>query len=78
MPSSRGRTRYNSAKSERVMDDAQAKEFQACACFAIKLAEEAEDFAARDNLLTLIRAWLAAAKDVQSSVDEVRLSSGIR
>ena len=37
------------------MDDAQAKEFQACACFAIKLAEEAEDFAARDNLLTLVR-----------------------
>jgi len=78
MPSSRGHTRYNSAKSERVMDDAQAKEFQACACFAIKLAEEAEDFASRDNLLTLIRAWLAAAKDVQSSVDEVRLRSGIR
>ena len=40
--------------------------------------EEAEDFASRDNLLTLVRAWLAAAKDVQSSVDEVRLSSGIR
>lgn len=41
------------------MDDAQAKEFQACACFAIKLAEEAEDFAARDNLLTLSeRGWL--------------------
>ena len=45
---------------------------------AIKLAEEAEDWAVRDDLLTLIRAWLAAAKEVQSSVDEVRLSSGVR
>jgi hypothetical protein len=53
---------YNFAKSERVMDDAQAEEFQACACFAIKLAEEADDFATRDNLLNFIRAWLAAAK----------------
>ena len=60
------------------MDAAQAKEFQACACFGIKLAEEAEDWAARDNLLTLVRAWMAAAKDVQSSVDEVRLSSVVR
>ena len=60
------------------MDAAQAKEFQACACFGIKLAEEAEDFVVRDNLLILVRAWLAAAKDVQSSVEEVRLSSGIR
>jgi hypothetical protein len=58
------------------MDNAQAKEFQACACYGIKLAEEA-DFAVRDNLLILVRAWLAAAKDVQTSVDEVRLSSGV-
>ena len=60
------------------MDDAQAIEFQACACFAIKLAEEAEDWVVRDNLLTLVRAWLAAAKEVQSSVDEVRLSAGVK
>jgi hypothetical protein len=60
------------------MDTALAKEFQACACYCIKLAEEAENFAVRDNLLTLVRAWLAAAKDVQGSVDEVRLGSGVR
>jgi hypothetical protein len=60
------------------MDAALAKEFQDCTCFAIKLAEEAQDWAARDNLLILVRAWLAAAKEVQSSVDEIRLSSGVR
>ena len=60
------------------MDAAQASDFQGYACYAIKLAEEAEDLVVRDNLLTLVRAWLAAAKEVQSSVDEVRLSSGIR
>ena len=41
-------------------------------------ASWAEDWVVRDNLLTLVRAWLAAAKEVQSSVDEVRLSSGVR
>ena len=60
------------------MDAAQASDFQGYACYAIKLAEEAEDLVVRDNLLTLVRAWLAAAKEVQSSVDEVRLSSGVR
>jgi hypothetical protein len=59
------------------MDAAQAKEFQECTCFAIELAEEAEDWAVRDNLLVLVRAWLAA-KNVQTSVDDVRLSSGVR
>jgi hypothetical protein len=56
------------------MDAAQAKDFQACTCYGIKLAEEAEDWAARDHLLRLVRAWLAAAQDVQSAVDEVRLT----
>jgi hypothetical protein len=60
------------------MDAAQASDFQSYACYAIKLAEEAEDWTVRDDLLTLVRAWLAAAKEVQSSVDEVRLSSGVR
>jgi len=60
------------------MDAIEAKEFQDCACYGIRLAEEAEDWVVRDNLLTLVRAWLAAAKEVQSSVDEVRLSSGVR
>ena len=53
-------------------------DFQSHACYAIKLAEEAEDWVVRDNLLTLVRAWLAAAKEVQSSVDKGRLSSGVR
>ena len=60
------------------MDAAQASDFQSYACYAIKLAEEAEDWVVRDNLLTLVRAWLAAAKEVQSSVDKGRLSSGVR
>jgi hypothetical protein len=59
------------------VDAAQASDFQSYACYALKLAEEAEDWVVRDNLLTLVRAWLAAAKDVQSSVDEARLSSGV-
>ena len=42
------------------MDAAQASDFQSHACYAIKLAEEAEDWVVRDNLLTLVRAWLAA------------------
>ena len=61
-----------------MMDAIEAEEFQDCAYYGIKLAEEAEDWVVRDNLLTIVRAWLAAAKDVQRSVDEVRLSAGIR
>ena len=60
------------------MDAAQASDFLSYACYAIKLAEGGEDWAVRDDLLTLVRAWLAAAKEVQGSVDEVRLSSGVR
>ena len=35
----------------------------------IKLAEEAEDWVARDNTLRLVRVWLAAAQDVQNATD---------
>jgi hypothetical protein len=38
------------------MDAAQASDFQSYACYAIKLAEEAEDWTVRDDLLTLVRA----------------------
>ena len=60
------------------MDVAQASDFQSHACYAIKLAEEAEDWVVRDNMLRLIRAWMAAAQDVQNSTDDVRLSFGAR
>ena len=60
------------------MDAIEAKEFQDCACYGIRLAEEAEDWVVRDNMLRLIRAWMAAAQDVQNSTDDVRLSFGAR
>ncbi len=44
----------------------------------IKLAEEAEDWVARDNTLRLVRVWLAAAQDVQNATDDVRVSFGAR
>jgi hypothetical protein len=45
------------------MDTAQASDFQSYACYAVKLAEEAEDWAARDNLLTLSEhGWLQPEK----------------
>jgi hypothetical protein len=56
----------------------EAKEFQDCACYGIRLAEEAEDWVVRDNMLRLIRAWMAAAQDVQNATDDVRLSFGAR
>jgi hypothetical protein len=34
---------------------AHASDFQSHACYAVKLAEEAEDWVVRDNLLTLVR-----------------------
>ena len=37
------------------MDAIEAKEFQDCAYYGIKLAEEAEDWVVRDNMLRLIR-----------------------
>ena len=51
------------------MDAIEAKEFQDCAYYGIKLAEEAEDWVVRDNMLRLVRAWLAAA--VQNATDDV-------
>ena len=58
------------------MDAIEAKEFQDCAYYGIRLAEEAEDWVVRDNMLRLIRAWMAAAHDVQNA--SVRLRFGAR
>ena len=60
------------------MDAIEAKEFQDCAYYGIRLAEEAEDWVVRDNMLRLIRAWMAAAQDVQKATDDVRSSFGAR
>ena len=60
------------------MDAIEAEEFQDCAYDGIKLAEEAEDWEVRDNRLRLVRAWLAAAQDVQNATEDVRLSFGVR
>ena len=60
------------------MDAIEAEEFQNCAYCGIKLAEEAEDWVVRDNMLRLVRAWLAAAQGVQNAMDDVRLSFGAR
>jgi hypothetical protein len=63
---------------EAVTDAIEAEEFQDCAFYGIKLAEEVEDWVVRDNMLRLVRAWLAAAQDVQNATDDVRLSFGAR
>ena len=41
----------------------QAEGFLSNARYCIMLAEQAEDPDIRDHLLTLVRAWLAAAKE---------------
>jgi hypothetical protein len=53
------------------MDAIEAEEFQDYAYYGIELAEEAEDWVVRDNMLRLVQACLAAAQDVQNATDDV-------
>jgi hypothetical protein len=41
------------------------EEFLACARYGLMLAEQNEDDAIRANLLKLVRAWLAVAKEIE-------------
>jgi hypothetical protein len=57
------------------MTNLEAKEFLVCSRYALMLAEQVQEQAIRDNLLTLVRAWLAAAKDVENPATNTRLNS---
>jgi hypothetical protein len=46
-------------------------EFFDCARHAIKLAEQARQWEVRDNLLELVRVWMAAARDVDRLAGKV-------
>jgi hypothetical protein len=50
------------------MATTQAEDFLNNARYCIMLAEQAEDPDLRDHLLTLVRAWLAAAKEAENEV----------
>jgi hypothetical protein len=45
--------------------DINEEEFLACARYGLMLAEQNEDDAIRANLLKLVRAWLAAANELE-------------
>jgi hypothetical protein len=45
----------------------QASQFLSYARACVALAEQAEDWAVRDHLLMLVRAWLAAAKQAEDA-----------
>ena len=45
--------------------DSKEEEFLACARYGLMLAEQNEDDAIRANLLKLVRAWLAAANELE-------------
>jgi hypothetical protein len=47
--------------------DTNEEEFLACARYGLMLAEQNEDDAIRANLLKLVRAWLAAANELEKS-----------
>jgi hypothetical protein len=57
------------------MTNLEAKEFLDCSRYALMLAEQVQEQAIRDNLLTLVRAWLAAAKDLENPATNTRLNS---
>ena len=57
------------------MTNLEAKEFLDCSRYALMLAEQVQEQAIRDNLLTLVQAWLAAAKDLENPATNTRLNS---
>lgn len=51
--------------------DINEEEFLACARYGLMLAEQNEDDAIRANLLQLVRAWLAAANELEKTASKV-------
>jgi hypothetical protein len=47
----------------------EAKAFNDFARYALMLAEQLQEHAVRDDLLKLVRVWLAAAKDAEQASD---------
>jgi hypothetical protein len=47
------------------------KEFLTCARYGLMLAEQNEDDGIRANLLKLVRAWLAAANEIEKAASNV-------
>jgi hypothetical protein len=53
------------------LTDSKEEEFLACARYGLMLAEQNEDDAIRANLLKLVRAWLAAANEIEQESSNV-------
>ena len=51
--------------------DTNEEEFLTCARYGLMLAEQNADDAIRTNLLKLVRAWLAAANEIEKAVSNV-------
>ena len=51
--------------------DINEEEFLACARYGLMLAEQNEDDGIRTDLLKLVRAWLAAANDIEKESSNV-------
>jgi hypothetical protein len=49
------------------MTNREAKDFADCSRYALMLAEQNQEQAIRANLLKLVRAWLAAANELEKS-----------
>jgi hypothetical protein len=49
------------------MTNYEAKAFNDSARYALMMAEQLQEQAVRDNLLKLVRVWLAAARDAEQA-----------
>jgi hypothetical protein len=58
--------------------DIDEEEFLACARYGLMLAEQNEDDAIRANLLKLVRAWLAVAKEIEKTASKVLVGMSYR
>ena len=56
---------HKSAAKLPNMTNLEAQAFNDSARYALMLAEQAQEQAVRDNLLKLVRVWLAAARDAE-------------
>jgi hypothetical protein len=52
------------------MTSQEAQEFHDCACYALMLAEQSELQEVRDDLLCMVRAWLAGAKYAEHAASD--------
>jgi hypothetical protein len=52
-----------------TMTNLEAKTFNDSARYALLLAEQLQEQAVRDDLLKLVRVWLAAARDAEQASD---------